>query len=151
MTQKEENKVTNEPVEPIEVAIPDEAPKQDRPVVKSPKPKMVNVKLVRKLDPERCLVETLGVSGDFYIVPSDVFTPGERHAEIVASDHVKPHDWAKMLDEILPTREEMIAVACAHLVKNGMVELSDLNDNAKRSKAFRQMLNYSIPKSEDKE
>jgi len=142
----EENKVVIKPVEPQS-----DAPKQVKPVVKSPKKQSkVNVKFVRNIDREVALVEAVDSPGDFYLVSPDVFEPGLRHTEIATTER-KPHDWSKMLNDALPDRKDMIAAACAHLIKNGMVDVSDLDDNAKRNKAFREMLNYSIPKPENKE
>lgn len=136
----------------------DEAPLEEQPeekkesiVVKSPaKPSKVtvNVKLVRRLDGETGLFVNEDDPGDFYLVELAVLEPGSRNA-VVAQTTRKPYDWSNLLNKLLPSRADMIKDACAHLLKSGMVELDDLNDNALRSKAFREMLNYTIPKNPD--
>jgi len=150
---QEDKKVEEIKVEAVEEAVEVPEPKEKTSApVKSPRKSSkssVNVKLVRRLAGGIGLFENEDKPGEMYLAELDELEPGSRHLAINPSDYEKPHDWSALLDQVLPSREQMIKDACAHLHKNGMVVLDDLNDNAIRSKAFREMLAYTIPKNPD--
>lgn len=149
----EENKKVEETKEAPSDAKDEKSPastKATAPVKSPKKPEKqatVNVKLVRSIDRDTGLFVDIDSPGDFYLVALEGLEPGTRTTAIVPSEHGKPFDWKPLLKKHLPSYDEMIQEACDHMVKNGMVELSDLNNNALRSKVFREMLNYSLPKN----
>jgi hypothetical protein len=82
-----------------------------------------------------------------YLVPGDrlKLTFTESQPVRIDDDVVRVHDWYQVIDELLPSREEIIRNVVISILRSGAATAEDLNDNAVRNRALRTAFPYSLP------